>query len=109
MFSQASLQRRGTKHFSYNFYTCRNPFIHLLGSSLIQWMIVRINGREEPKQDSQVHLGEAMLRLSGVVRLGKALLCLGGPKSAEIRASGLPRSSDLRLGGAPLLGMHSYS
>ena len=39
------------EHFSYKFYTCTNPFIHLLGSSLIQWMIVRINGREEPKQD----------------------------------------------------------
>ena len=109
MFAQASLLRRGTKHFSYNFYTCTNPFIHLLGSSLIQWMIVRINGREEPKKDSQVHLGEAMLHLSGVVRLSKALLCLGGLKSVEIRALGLPRSSDLCLGEAPRLGVHSYA
>ena len=71
--------RRGTKHFSYNFYTCTNHFIHLLGSSLIKWMIVRINGREEPKQDLQVRLGKAMLRLGGEVLLGGALLHLGGP------------------------------
>ena len=74
------------------------PFIHLLGSSLIQWMIVRINGREKPKHDLQVRLGEAMLRLGGEVHLGGALLRLGGPKSAKIRASGSPRRSDLRLG-----------
>ena len=52
-----------------------DPFIHLLGSSLIQWMIVRINIREEPKQDLQVHLGEAML-------------CLGEPESTETLGSG---------------------
>ena len=27
-------RRRGTEHFSYNFYTCSDPFIHLLGSSI---------------------------------------------------------------------------
>ena len=59
-----------------------NPFIHLLRSSLIQWMIVRSNGREEPKHDLQVHLGKAMLHLGGEVRLGGALLRLGGPESA---------------------------
>ena len=79
---------RGTEHFSYNFYTCTNPFIHLLGSSLIQWMIVRINGSDEPKHDLQVRLSRAMLRLGGAVRLGGALLCLGGTESAEILASG---------------------
>ena len=68
----------GAKHFSYNFYTCTNPFNNLLGSSLIQWMIVRINGREEPKHDSQVRLREAMLHLGGGVCLGRALLNLGG-------------------------------
>ena len=66
--------------------------VHLLGSSLIQWMLVRINGKEEPKQDLQVRLGEALLRL-------------GGPESAETLGSGSPRRTDLRLG----LGMHSYA
>ena len=75
-----------------------NPFIHLLGSSLIQWIITRINGREEPKQDLQLRLGEGMLSLGGGVHLGGALLCLGRPESPEIRASILPRRSDLRLG-----------
>ena len=72
MFAQRPDHRGGEVHniFSYNFYTCMYPFIHLLGSSLIQWIIVRINGREEPKHDLQVRLGEAMLRLSGEVRLG---------------------------------------
>ena len=73
-----------------------NLFIHLLGSSLIQWMIVRINGREEPKHDLQVCLGEVMLRLGGEVCLGGALLHLGGPESVEIMASGSPRRSNLR-------------
>ena len=61
-----------------------NPFIHLLGSSLIQWMLVRINGRDEPKQNLQVRLGEAILRLGG------ALLCQGRLESVEIMASGSP-------------------
>ena len=101
---EASPWRRGIEHFSYNFYTCTNPFIHLLGSLLIQWMIVRINGREKPKQDLQVHLGEAMLRLGeALLCLGEALLCLGGQESAETLASGSPRHSDLRLG------VHSYA
>ena len=64
-------------------------------------MIVRINGREEQKQDLQARLGEAMLHLGGEVRLG-------GPESAETLGSGLPRRSDLRLGGALCLGVHSY-
>ena len=85
-----------------------NPFIHLLGSSLVQWMIVRING-EEPKHDLQVHLGEAMLRLGREVRLGEALLRLGGPKNLENLGSGSPRHNDLRLGRAPRLGVHSYT
>ena len=80
-----------------------NHFIHLLGSSLIQRMIVRLNGREEPKQDLQVCLGEAMLRLGG------ALLRLGGPENSENLGSGSPRRSDLRRGGAPRLGVHSYA
>ena len=40
-------------------------------------MIARIDGREKTKLDLQVHLGEAMLRLGGKVRLDEALLCLG--------------------------------
>ena len=76
---------RGTKYFSYNFYTCTNPFIHLLGSSLIQWIIVRLNGREELKQSVQVRLGESSL-------------CLGGPESSENLTSGSPRRRCLRLG-----------
>ena len=62
----------GTEHFSYNLYTCKIPFIHLLGSSLVQWVMVRINIKEETKPDLQVRLGEASLCLGG------ALLCLGG-------------------------------
>ena len=85
----------------------QTPFIHFLGSSLIQWMIVRINRREEPKQDLQVRLGEAILCLGEEVRLGEALLRLGGPESAETLGSGLLRRSDLHLGGAPCLGVHS--
>ena len=54
MFSQ---QWRGTEHFSYNLYTCKNSFIQLLESSLVQWMMVRFSGREEPKHDLQVRLG----------------------------------------------------
>ena len=57
--TKALPQRRGTEHFSYNLYTCKNPFIHLLGSSLIQWMMVRFSGREEQKHDLQVCLGGA--------------------------------------------------
>ena len=103
MFSQsASLRRRGTNHFPYNYYTGTNPFIHLIGSSLIKWMIVRINGREEPKQDLKVCLG-------GEVCLGEALLRLSGPESAETSGSDSPRRSDLRLGGALRLGVHSYA
>ena len=83
-------------------YTYTNPFIHLLGFLLIQLMIVRINRREEPKQDLQVRLGKAMLRLGGEI-------CLGGPERAKIRASGSPRCSDLHLGRAPRLGVHSYA
>ena len=104
-----SLRRRGTEHFSYNFCTCTNPFIHLLGSLLIQWMIVRINGRDEPKHDLQVRLSEAMLRLGGEVRLGEALLRLGGLESVETLGSGSPRRSDLRLGRALCLSVHSYA
>ena len=50
-----------------------------------------------------------MLRLGRGVRLGGAFLRLGGPESVEILASGSPRRSDLRLGGAPRLGVHSYA
>ena len=71
---------------------------NFLGSPLIQWMIVRINGRDEPKHDLQVRLGEAMLLLGGEVRLGKALLRLGGPESVENLGSGSLRRALLRLG-----------
>ena len=86
-----------------------NPFIHLLGSSLIQWMIVKINGREELKHDLHVCLGEAMLRLGGEVHLSEALLRLGGLESVETLGSSSPRRSDFRLGGALRLGVHSYA
>ena len=66
-------------------------------------MIVRINGREEPKHDLHARLGEAMLRLGGEVRLGEALLRLGGPESVETLGLGSPRRSDLHLG------VHSYA
>ena len=71
--NEASPRRQGIEYFSYNCYTCMNPFIHLLGSSLIQWIIVRINGIDELKQSLQVRLGEASLRL-------------GGPESAKTLA-----------------------
>ena len=58
------------EHFSYNLYTCKNPFIHLLGSSLVQWMMVGFNISEEPKHDLRVRLGEGTLRLGGEVHLG---------------------------------------
>ena len=102
--TNGSPRQRGTKHFSYNFSTCTNPFIHLLGSSSIQWIIVRINEREEPKQNFQVRLGEAMLCLGGEVRLGGALLRLGRPESSTNLGSGsskrssTPRRALLRLG-----------
>ena len=110
MFAQlASPRWQGTKHFSYNFYTCTNPFIHLLGSSLVQWKIVKLSGREEPKQDLQVRLGEASLCLGGEVHLGGALLRLGRPKNSENLGSGLPRCRDLRLGEALCQGVHSFA
>ena len=55
-----------------------DPFIHLLGSSLIQWMIARINGRDKIKQDLPIRLGKAMLRLGGEV-------CLGGSNNQKFR------------------------
>ena len=76
--------RRSEEHFLYNYYTCTDHFIYLLGSSLIQWMIVKINGINKLKQDLQARLGEE-------VCLGEALLCLGGPESAETLGSGSPR------------------
>ena len=57
----------------------------------------------------EVRLGEALLRLGGEVRLGEALLCLGGPESAETLGSSSPRHSDLRIGGTPSQGVHSYA
>ena len=50
-----------------------------------------------------------MLRLGEDVLLGSALLCLGGPKNLENLGSGSPRCRDLCLGGAPCLGVHSYT
>ena len=77
-------------------------------------MIARINGREKTKQDLQVRLGEAMLRLGGEVRLGEALLHLallhlGGSESSEIQALGSPRNRFLRLGKDLRLSEHSYA
>ena len=66
-------------------------------------MIVRIKRRGEPKHDLQVRLGDVMLCL------GEALLRLGGLESAENLGSSSPRRSDLRLGGALRLGMHSHA
>ena len=60
----------------------RTPFIHLLGSSLVQWMMVRFSGKEKPKHDLQVRLGEASLCLGEEVCLGRVVrlgeeVCLG--------------------------------
>ena len=65
MFVQRPDNRGKAKHYSYNLYTCKNHFIHFLGSSLVQWMMVRFSGREEPKHDLQVCLGKASLCLGG--------------------------------------------
>ena len=54
-------------------------------------MLVRINEREEPEQDLQVHLGDAMLCLCREVCLGEALLRLGGPENERNLGSGSPR------------------
>ena len=54
-------------------------------------MIVRIIRTEEPKQDLQARLSEAMLFLGRDVLLDEALLCFGRPKSAETLSSGSPR------------------
>ena len=43
-------------------------------------MIARINGKEKTKQDLQVRIGEAMLRLGGEVLLGEQVLRLGKAK-----------------------------
>ena len=69
MFAQQS-DRRGKANIFY--ITYKNIFIHLLGFSLVQWTMVRINGREEPKHDLQVRLGEASLCIGGEVHLGGA-------------------------------------
>ena len=90
------------EHFLYILYTCKNPFIHLSGSLLVQWMIVRIIGKEEPKPDLQVRLGGASLRLAREVRLGEPEKCLNS-------FSDPPRRRSLRLGGALHLGVHSYA
>ena len=74
------IEAKHTEHFSYNFYTGTNPFIHLLGSSLIQWMIIRINGREEPKQDLQVHHGHTIIFLIELVILFLNTLANEGKK-----------------------------
>ena len=94
--------------FSYHLYTCKNHFIHSLGSSLVQWMMVRIIGKEEPKPDLQVRLGRASLRLGGEVHLGGALLRLGRPEKYINLVSGPPRRKRLLLCGALRLGVHSY-
>ena len=78
--------RRRKEHFSYHFYTCMNLFIHLLGFSLIQWTIVRLNEREQVKQSLPVSLC-----LGGGVRLGGAFLNLGGPENTKNLVSGSPR------------------
>ena len=72
-------------------------------------MIARIDGREKTKHDLQVRLGEAMLCLGGEVRLGKALLRLSGLESSETRALGSPKRGFLRLGGDLRLGERSYA
>ena len=72
-------------------------------------MIARINGKEKTKQDLQVRLGEAMLRLGGEVRLGEALLRLDGSESYETQDLGSPRRGFLRLGGDLRLGESSYT
>ena len=46
-----------------------------------------------------------MLRLGREVRLGGALLCLGGPKSSANLGLGSSKRRDLRVGEAPCLGV----
>ena len=48
-----------------------------------------------------------MLRLGGEVHLGETLLRLSGPENSENLGSSFPRCSDLRLGRALILGVHS--
>ena len=68
-----------------------NPFIYLLGSSLIQWIIVKINGREEPKTEltGTPRRRNATPRQRGSLR--RSMLRLGGPESAKNPGSGPPR------------------
>ena len=47
--------------------------------------------------------------LGGEVRLGEALLHLGGPESLANLGLSSPRRRYLRLGKAPRLGVHSYA
>ena len=63
----------------------------------MEWIIVRINRREEPKQNLQVGLGEASLHR------------LGGLESSENLTLGSTRRWCFRLGGALSLGMDSYA
>ena len=43
-----------------------------------------------------------------MLQLAGAFLLLGGPENSKNLGLGSPRHSDLRLGGAPRLGVHSY-
>ena len=79
-----------------------DPFIHLLGSSLIQWMISRINGREKTKHNLQVRLG-----MRGSPR--KSIAMPRRIRKSDIQASGSPRHGFLRQGGDLCLGKHSYA
>ena len=62
-------------------------------------MITIINGRKKTNQDLQVHLCEAMISLSGEVRLGKQVLRLSGAKFDQEWSGAHLGFKDLRLGG----------
>ena len=66
--------------------------------------IVRISGRDEPKQSLQVRLGVAQ---RGSPR--RSMIRLGELGSSENLTSGSPRRRCLRLGEALRLGVDSYA
>ena len=99
MSAQRQDHRGKAKHFSYNFYTCTEYFIHLLGSSLIQWMVSKINKRQEQKR---------ALRLGGDLCLSEVAFAKARQKLDIFRASDSPRQTDLLLGEELRLDEHSF-
>ena len=76
--------------------------MNLLGSLLIQWIIVRINERELGTKTELIGTPRrsfATLRRRGSPR--RSMLRLGGPESSENLTSISPRRRCLRLGSTP--------